>query len=262
MPGTVVQFDNKQDVIDAYESMDIASWGLFTGRYLNFSYSGQEISEGKALLASYLDLLQTNQERQPTPILFSLHVYDLPPGQKVNSKTAYSAAFNFQLIGYGDTWAAKNGLQGLTIGQINGGGGVNKLLIDEIKAMRLELAEMKKANDDDDDDDDGIEDYGLGKIGKAIQHPMVQQVLTGLLSLIPNRNNLPPMTPDQPNDNAEGRKIAGVPTTADEKIDYSLDVLCNAVSDFPDILMKLAAMAQKKPGDLNFYVNALRAMNI
>lgn len=243
-----VQFTNKTDVISAYEKMKTPSWAIWCGKAMNFSCVTDSVSEGAAELSEYLNMLESNG----MPVYYTLCVYDLGAGEKITNKTPYDASFNFKLNespGYSGM-GRMGGMGELTVKQYIDARDANKLLLDEIKAMRMELKELQEGGEEEDQDD-----YGLGKVGKILMHPtvapMAQQLVSGILGWF---NGQP----------SPGRGLAGVPGEPPEpdKIAAAIGVLTQVIPDFPAILDKLALMAQKQPASLKMYCDALRGMQL
>ncbi len=247
-----VQFTNKDDVLEAYRKMKVGPWAIWCGKAMNFSCSEESKSECEASLVEYLEML----DRSEIAVYYTLCVYDDLDGEKITNKTPYSSSFNFRLtesasgikrLGYAD-----QGMSGQTIGSLRKQWESERALLDEVKALRMEVQELKEGGDEDEE----LDDYGMGKIGKILQHPtvgpMAQQFLGSIINMI-NRNN---PNPD--------RVIAGVPGEVGEtdKISQAMRILNETIPDFPDILTKLALMAQRQPGQLKMYCDALRGMQV
>jgi hypothetical protein len=242
-----VQFTNKDDVIEAYTRMKVGPWAIWCGKELNFSCSDKSQSVCLAELTEYLEML----DRSETPAYYALRVYrGLKGDEPITSKTPYDNSFGFRLTesaaGYRRAAGADvGGISGMTVGSLRKQWENEQALINEIKAMRLELEELKNP------DDDGDDDYGLGKIGRILQHPtvgpMAQQLIGALTGML--KRNTP------------AGQIAGVPGEP-EKIQAALQILTDCIPDFPDILDKLSQLAQKNPGQLKLYCDALRSMQL
>lgn len=241
-----IQFTNKDDVLEAYKRMKVGPWAIWCGKAMNFSCSDKDPSECEAELSQYLEMLDRNE----LAVYYTLCVYDELAGDKITNKTPYSASFNFRLTesaaGFRRAAAGiDSGLGGLTVGSLRKQWESEQALLNEIKALRMEVEDLK--NDDGDEDDD----YGLGKVGKILQHPtiapMAQQFLGALMGMIQRI---------QP-----AGQLAGVPDEP-EKIQAALQILTDCIPDFPDILNKLALLAQKNPGQLKLYCDALRQMQL
>jgi hypothetical protein len=239
-------FDNLNDVVGAYKNMGVGPWAILSGRTLNFSYSGDSLEDGASELAEYLDMLAKNGR----PITYTLQVYaDLPGGKVINNKTPHTASFGFTLLGDQVTWAgnAMGAFNGMTVGSVMAQGGNVKAILDELKALKLEQAEIKEKLEDLDDQDGS---YGLGKIGQALNHPTIAAILQKLAGKFSD------MVPQGP-----APVISGVEQN-EKKIVDSLRILCDGCPDFPDILAKLALLIQRKPADFNVYAGHIRAMTV
>jgi hypothetical protein len=240
-----VQFTNKDDVLEAYMKMKVGPWAIWCGKELNFSCSDKSPSVCLAELTEYLEMLDRNE----APVYYALRVYrGLKSDEQITSKTPYDNSFGFRLTesaaGYRRAAGGDTGISGMTVGTLRKQWESEQALLNEIKAMRLELEELKNPDDDEDDE------YGLGKIGRILQHPTIApmaQNLIGAFTAMLKRN--------QP-----AGQIAGVPD--DSKVQDALQILNDCIADFPDILNKLALMAQKNPGQLKLYCDALRSMQL
>jgi hypothetical protein len=240
-----VQFTNKDDVLEAYRRMKVGPWAIWCGKELNFSCSDKSASQCEAELTEYLEMLDRNE----IPVYYALRVYrGLKNDEQITSKTPYDNSFGFRLTesaaGYRRAATGDSGLGGMTIAGLRKQWDNEQALINEIKAMRLELEELKNPDDDDDD-------YGLGKIGRILQHPVVgpmaQQMIGALTGMLKR--------------NSPAGQIAGIGEQAEqEKIQAAMQILTDCIPDFPDILGKLALMAQKNPGQLKQYCDLLRQM--
>lgn len=247
-----VQFTNKDDVIEAYKRMHVGPWAIWCGKELNFSCALDKFTECEAELIEYLDML----DRSEIPVYYALRVYDDVDG-KITSKTPYTSSFNFRLTESANgikRLGASDGLGGMTIGGLKKQWEAERALLDEVKAMRMELQELKEGGGEDEE----LDDYGMGKIGKILQHPQVGPIVNNLVAGIMGwlNNNRPGAAAAAA---AGNRVISGVP--GDQQPD-PLEVLTAAYPDFPDLLGKLARMLQKDPGQLNFLVTTLRGMNV
>lgn len=253
---TNVQFTNKDDVIEAYKKMKVAPFAIWCGKAMNFSCAGDD-AECLATLVDYLEML----DRQELAAFYTLCVYDeLGSGEHITNKTPYSASFNFRLAesSAGIKRLGDGGLGGMTVGNLYKQWEKEKLMLDELKALRMEVQELKDGGEVVEE----MDDYGLGKIGKILQHPqigpMAQQLVSGIIGWL---NNSRPGTQQVPAVQEPGRVISGVPPAADQ-LATALGILNKAYPDFPDLLNKLATMQQKNPAQLGMYIAALRSMSV
>lgn len=131
-------------------------------------------------------------------------------------------------------------------------------MLDELRALRTEVNELKAESEDL---EDGVDDFGMGKIGRILQHPtigpMAQNFVGALTQMI---QRVGPQ-----------RKISGVPgeTNAGQdnfQVDpaslQALKTLFGSVPDFSSVLLKLEQLAVRQPETMKVYVNALRNMQL
>lgn len=257
-----LQFTDKTDVIEGYQRARIPAWGIWCGRSLCFSYSGDNVSEGAADLTETLDML----DRAGMAANYQLAMYDAEDianqktsAGRITSKTPYISSFNFRLSDTGSGVLAGTRLLGtgeMTIKQYIESRDTNKILLDELKALRMEVNELKEGSGEPDDD---IDEYGLGKIGRVLQHPVIGPMATQLVGALTQllQRGLP------------AGQVAGIPVTAsadpyplDDQAKEALKVLYAAVPDFSVVLDKLKDMALRQPATLSTYVNVLKSMVI
>jgi hypothetical protein len=247
-----IQFTSKDDVLEAYRRMKVPAWAIWCGKDLNFSYSGDNLSDGAAELAEYLEMISHVEN----VVYYKLCVYAGMFDDTITNKTPFTSSFTFRLSDAPTYGLARTGgiggMADLTIKQYIDQRDATKLLLDEVKALRMEVKELQEGTGDEEDE---IDDYGMGKIGRILQHPQVGPLAGQLVGAIVNMINRNTPAPD--------RVIAGVPGESEhDKIQAALKILCDAHPDFPDILVKLALMQQRQPVQLKFYIDSLRAMNI
>jgi FtsZ-binding cell division protein ZapB len=251
-PSRTVQFRTIEDVIQAYENRDVPAWAIFAGNQFMFSFSGDSVTDGKAELEGILQKLSDNQ----SSAIYTLCIYeDLPKGGKIKSGTQNDGSFNFRLHEYATNYipGVPGGRYGLMMNE-------NKVLIDEIKALRMEVAELKsKVDQESEEDQDDEEDDLLGRIGKILENPSLQPIIQTIAGRITDF-----ITPKKEGGEAENmglRKIAGVPNSDnDSKVSEAVNILSESVPDLGDVLMKLANLSRKSPRQFNLYVGMIRSM--
>lgn len=230
-----VQFRNAADVVAAYLSRDVATFAIFCNRQLLFKYEGDSVEEGEQNLTEMLELLERNQ----SAAIYMLAVYEETSG-KINDKTPYHGSFNFRFQDLQDNFK----------------GGNMHALQSQVNALTVQVQKLTEENAGDEEEED---DYGLGKVGRILNHPAIQPLLPGigqkLVDFIMPENN--------PGHTA---RIAGIEVTTDplneKKINEALQILNREVSDLGDVLLKMAAFAQKKPNQFKFYISALKGMKL
>lgn len=252
-PARTVQLRSLQNVLDAYENWDTPHFAIWNGKQLLFAYDKNEgsIDEGIQLLQQWLQWIEAGESAG----IYTLAIYK-DPAKSITNATPYNGSVNFQLHQY--QYGGNGGGQ-----LINGAGDTGmKMLLDEIKAMRLELNKIKEQDDkDDDDDDDGDM---LGKVATLLNNPIV----TGIIgSLFPNIKPGKPQThmASIPNQSGHSSRIAGIAATEEQnqqRIADALAKLQKTVPNLADILEKLSQLAEKKPSNFKFYTSALMSMKL
>lgn len=248
-----VQLRSVQNVLDAYENWDTPHFAIWNAKQLLFAYDKDEgsIDEGMQLLQQWLQWIEQGESAG----IYTLAIYK-DPTKSITNATPYNGSVNFQLHQY--QYGGGSG------GQVNGVAGDPgvKILIDEIRAMRLELNKLQQEQDaDDDDDDDG--DI-LGQVTNLLGNPIV----TGLIgSLFPNIKPQPikPMqSVSQPGNGSVSRIAGATATDADDqkRMADALAKLQKSVTNLPDILEQLSKLAEKKPTNFKFYTSALMNMKL
>lgn len=252
--GANVQFTNKDDVLDAYKRMKIAPWSIKCGKAVNFSCQAKSENECLVELTEYLEML----DRQDTAVYYTLCVYDADDiSGHITDKTPAVASFNFRLTesASGIGRVGNESLSGMTVGSLRKQWDSERALMDEIKALRMEVQEMKEGGDDEPDD------FGLGKVGLIMNHPqigpMAQQLVSGVLGFL---NSLRPGAAAPAAPQPGNRIISGVPG-ADPAAD-AMNILNAAYPDFPVLLSKLARMHQVQPAQLKMYIEMLRTLSV
>jgi hypothetical protein len=250
-PGRTVQLRSVQNVLEAYENWDTPHFAIWNAKQLLFAYDKNEgsIDEGIQLLQQWLQWIEAGESAG----IYTLAIYK-DPVKSITNATPYNGSVNFQLHQY--QYGGNGGGQ-LMAGASDPG---IKMLVDEMKAMRLELNKIQKDQDGTDDDDDGDM---LGKVATLLNNPIV----TGIIgSLFPNiKPGKPTHMAAIPNPSGHSTRIAGV-TTSDadnqKRIADALAKLQQTVPNLPDILEKLSQLAEKKPSNFQFYTTALMSMKL
>src|SRR5882724_1017337 len=187
MPSGVnksVQARNVDAVIDYYNARGNAAFGIVQGQQMIIQYNGADISEGEQILQQALTLIEESGETS----VYSLFIYDLDePGKtKINNKTPYNSSINFRLYDVNDPGAPTRRNLSAKVGnvQVNQNGqtievnNVNRELLEEIKAMRLELNAMKKEAEDKENES------SLGVIGEIMEHPAIEPIVPALINRV------------------------------------------------------------------------------
>jgi hypothetical protein len=229
-----IHFKGIDNIVKAYEHMDIPAFAVFSCKQLMYSNDAGDMAEGEAALKEYLTLMSNQNWEHLT-----LRVYRDVPEKGIKALTDYDGSFNFQLM------ETPEGYQAL--------GGMGNAIVSRLTAIEKKMAEG--------DEDDGAvdDDYGLGKIGRALSHP-------ALLPLVePLTNRLMDWLEGTKSNVPTASMLSGIPS--EKKMDpaavqLAVDRLSAHVDDLPALLNKLADMAVKTPVQFKFYMNMFARMRI
>jgi hypothetical protein len=250
-PSRTVQFRSIDDVMEAYLNREVAPWAIFAGTQFMFSYSGDSLEQGRADLEAILKKLEDNQ----SAAIYTLCIYeDLGKNGKIKSNTPNDGSFNFRLHEH-----TTNYIPGVAGGRFGLMQQDNKVLIDEIRALRMEVQKIKEQQDTEIVEDDEPEDDIMGKIGRIIENPALQPLITGIIGKITEL--LTPKSQLPGTDENILRKVSGIPgSEKDLKISEAVEILAETVPDLGDMLMKLATMSKSKPQQFKIFLTMLRSM--
>lgn len=252
--GNAPQFKGVEAVVEGYINADIPAFAVCYAKDINFRYQGDSIEEGAELLRAWLLKLKEFESRA----IYQLRLYEDLNGKAIRSNTAYDMAFKFVVNERDETY--------LPVRSENGAVSNSELIsllreLSELKAQNavLQLTVEQYEAEDNEKEQQPTREQG----GKSIGHALIEKFSPALES-IGNRivdAILPPATP---------QKVAGIVIETgneDEEriIEQSIRRLRNAVPDQPGVaavLMKLADMAERQPGQFNFYVQMLLTMKL
>lgn len=242
MRSKSVQFDNPEDVVQAYKLRKVPAWAIFhNNEGPMFKYDQKNMSEGEQLLSQTLETLERSAA------CYSFRIYeDLPAGGKIKSNSVHDGAFNFQL---------NDNPRGYLPPEIYQQAGVNggvKVMLTEFQALKTENAQLKAKLAEDDG-----EDSQLGIVGELLEHEAIAPVVPLLVDRLMDL-----FLPEKPV--ARQAAISGVvfAGTEQEKLTEAITILASAVTDLPDVLLKLARLSQNKPTKFQYYVTMMRAIKV
>lgn len=251
-PARTVQLRDIPDVITAYLNWDNPQFAIWSGKQLLFTYDNEDatVEDGEQLLHQWLQWIQKSSSAG----IYTLTIYKNQK-KEITNNTPYNGSVNFQLNAY------QYNNQSGTIGQVADPS--VKMLLDEVRAMRLELNTIKSDidNDDDDNDDGNV----LGQITTLLSNPVIGAIITAIM---PNVK-----VPQQPKSatsttmqtvSGTTTKIAGTPdqTDDDKRIASAMAALKENVPNLPAVLEQLSLLAIKHPSQMQLYVSALMGMNL
>lgn len=216
-----VQFRSPQNVLDAYVNRQVAAWSIWHGKQFMFKYEGESVDEGAAHLAELLQVLQQSQG------IYTLRVYEDLDG-KIKSNTPDDGSFNFRFqdaVGYM-------------------GGGQNNELLSELRAMKLEIEQLKSERDEEEPENK------LGVLGDALEVPGVAQALAGLVpQLVAKLFGV-----------SAPQALAGVPGAEIKTLADALAVLQAADPEFEIHMIQLATLARENETKFKSVVSMMAFM--
>lgn len=223
--GGPVQFRGIDRVLEAFENMQIPAWSLWCGKAMNLYYDGDDMEQAKVKLDNYLRMCDQN-----SPATYMLCVYEeLKPGERINSKTPYTASFNFKLQAYDAPSAA--------VAMISE---EKRLMQETMRALTAEVSALRERLDAEAEPADEPQ-AGIGAvINGLLDMPEIKQAIAG--RIIELFNKIVPMS----NVNTAGR-IAGPDPAPDQidKLNQAIPVLLKHDPNLGDHLGMLAGLAER-----------------
>lgn len=239
--GQNVEFQNIDDIVDAYEKWQVPAFAIWCKNQFEFRYCGEGISiEGGA---AFLRELLERFKRNVNAAIYTLCVYDdIEEDEMIVSNTPYSGSFNFRLT--------SNPIGYLPPEIYHQYGGNAHAMYEEMQQLRAKVKELEEKGNDDDDDDDEL---SVGdKIGKAL--------IENLETLLPAITaGLGAKIGDWLNPAAKTATISGIEVN-DSDVSDSLNRLLAVDPEFPAVLNQLALLAEKRNSQYKFYRNMLMKM--
>jgi hypothetical protein len=233
--GAGVLFRGEDQVIEAYEAMDVPAWSMWLGTsQLLFSYPKKaetpNISDGANALREAFHMLQ----RGGTASQLLLKVYEELPQGKIKSNTPYDNSFGFSLFGFEE----EN-----PIGQARTQGYKNlEARIDNLTKL------ISTEREESEEKPGGI----MGVIGTILEEPGMKQFIIGeVVSAVRNLFNKHPQPPIATMAGVEtqqqGSKWETLPADQQEKLKQAMEMLMGVDPKIGDHLMGLANMAVNQP---------------
>lgn len=267
-----VQARDVESVIELYQNRKTPAFGIMQCGAMLLSYSGDSMDEGEQILQQALELYYDSEETA----VYSLMAYDTDElnGKKINSKTPNNGSINFRFhdINFPSTRRSQ-GVVPYRGREDNG----NSELLQEVKAMRLELQALK-----DEQKDTGEEESKLGIVGEIISHPAIEPLMPAIINRFMDWLEGPKKQEEQPHsvsmyrtDNPPGgnrAKISGIPEAAlnniagttlsfPAKTAAAIEILTRHI-DFCDTIERLALMAEKQPLKFKMYMGMFKSMKL
>ena len=227
------ELHNADDILNYYDQYDEAGYSVYAGHkpdqsYCRFTYTGADKVLGREKLQEALASVLSNPDNTNVYLLQIL-------GQK-GKKTEVLNSITFQL----------NKAQ--SVMPYQGIAGYNPGLMEEIRAMRSELAAIKMKQDieDDDEEDEPEEENFLAGIMK---NPQIQTMILSQLSSL--------FSPQQ-----KVTHVAGILNDTDSdqdlKIDEAIERLKKHDDQLGDDLLRLCEIAENDPMQWKMLLKMLR----
>jgi len=248
--GKTVQFHTAEDVIAAYEAMDIPAYALINGKQLLHAYEEDSMEEGSQQLTTFLDWLKKSAGK------YTLVVYKHVPPDGITISTPYSRSFNFMLNEAPATYGGDN---------YERGGGNYSYILKELEASRAKCEKLQVELDELEAEyeelENELEQKGKGVMGsvtKMLNNPSTQEMILGrLLGLL---------SPSA--DPVRSAALGAIPgtwrdvVTAEDLalIDQSLTVLVTSRTDTAELVSKLAKLWQVQPDTFDQYMGLFKSM--
>lgn len=223
-----IQFNNKDQVLAAYQNRDVAAWSLWQNK--QFMFKGMD----EAGLNELLNVLANGG----TNATYTLRVYEgIDNDKQIKSNTPDDGSFNFKLNADG---------QHISPGQYDKVYS-NEALIRRVTELESKLDETEAAPN------------ALGKIGDIISHPIlapviplvIQKLMDFLFTPPSQTNNLP----KQQLTNNPALSLAGI--DEDKIIEDCIAKLKKHDRLLAAHLLKLVDIAENQPEIFNAFVNSL-----
>lgn len=227
------ELHNADDILNYYDQYDEAGYSVYAGHkpdqaYCRFTYTGADKVLGREKLAEALASVLSNPDNTN---VYLLQIF----GQK-GKKTEVLKSITFQLN------------KSQSVMPYQGIAGYNPGLMEEIRAMRSELAAIKMKQDieDDDEEDEPEEENFLAGIMK---NPQIQTMILSQLSSL--------FSPQQ-----KVTHVAGILNDTDSdqdiKIDEAIERLKKHDDQLGDDLLRLCEIAENDPMQWKMLLKMLR----
>jgi len=222
-----------ESVLAYYDNFDAASYSVYVGHKVDpksgrYSYTGNDKNEGREQLMNALNAILQNPENTNT---YCIAIF-ANKGKKIEEINSIS----FQL----------NKRQSMQPYQQVGA--FNPNLMNEINALRSEIAALKMQQELDDQDEEEEEPEEENFLAGIMKSPQVQTMILSQLSSL--------FAPQQ-----KVTHVAGVDETAtdqDEKIDEAIEILKKHDPSLGDDLLRLCEIAENDPMQWKMLLKMLR----
>lgn len=250
--GNAPQFRGVSDTLDAYHNAGISAFAVCYAKDINFRYTGDDIDEGRELLNAWL----TKLKEHGTQAIYQLRLYEDLNGKSIKSNTPYDMAFKFVL----------NERDGSFL-PVKPDGGVSNT---DLMNLLSQMADLKAENAvlhlklESQEEEEEEEEKPQRPADKKSMGEILLEKFTPALSAIGERIAdiiVPPATPAK----VSGIVIETGNVDEEKLIEQSIRRLKSSVPESPGVavvLMKLADLSEKQPGQFMFYMNTLIRMKL
>lgn len=227
------ELHNAEDILNYYDQYDEAGYSVYAGHkpdqsYCRFTYTGNDKLLGREKLAEALSSVLSNPD--------NTNVYLLQILGNKGKKTEVLNSITFQL----------NKAQSIMPYQQVGM--VNPNLMNEINALRSEIAALKMKQEIEEDDDEEEEPEEENFLAGLMKSPQVQTMILSQLSSL--------FAPGQKVTHVAG--IEETDTDQDEKIEEAVERLKKHDSQLGDDLLRLCEIAENDPMQWKMLLKMLR----
>lgn len=241
-----VQIETPAQLIEAYNNWACPNFSIISGKQLLFAYDEPDgtIEQGEEFLRWWSDRIY----EKGSAGIYTLCIYKGLNGKEITNSTPYNGSVNFQFHVYKyDSPYTNPG----TV-RFNEGGDM-KVLIDKVNALTEQVKRLEEGEEGE-EEEEGDAERIIGKISTLLGNP----VIAGLVgTLFGGSKELPAAV-----EPGKVQRIAGVSVSEPDNklIGECIERLKLATDRLPDVLCKLAALAEKSPTKFKFYETMLLNM--
>lgn len=239
MQARSVQYTSKEQVLLAYQEQGIPSLAIMQGKQFMFRFISDDVNEGSEYLEKILDSLVLSA----SAAIYTLCLYENKNGGIITSSTPYDLSFNFR-------FAVQSQSQNF-VPNMGSPREVFPVFMSRMEKLEEQISELRNELAEKDDEGQGDE---LGLIGRLLENPAIQNLLTGLISQ------------KQITASSQAATVGSIPESGlngpniSEKLFQAIIVLQQHDNKLDEHLTKLAAIAAEKPKKFKALLSALELM--
>jgi hypothetical protein len=231
-------------VIAWYRDMapdDAPYYSVWDGRYLKFSYSGDDKDKGCEILL--LNLSAAEQSKASSVLVLRLH-QELSKGMFVNDRTPYFSSMSFRCVGVESDALAMYNLSGnAALGRIE----------ERLKRLEGGTSETKQ---------EGAMGFINGLLENPQVGPLVAQAGIGAIMGLINKflPGILPAAPGAPPPPVMQTPAIGSIQDSVHDFDWAMDTMEKVDPDIEKHIVKLAELSEKNPDLFKMLISQLKAM--